>query len=419
MIAYINKPLARLVFMPSTQKFSILLVVPLVTGDLLACFSISWVLKRFNIRTLFACAFSLATTVLIFLSVLDYLVGVHGQDFTGIAAGTRNKALATYITLSFLLGLGLAYTTGVISTFLGTIYLGRRRAHVISASNGLYNVGAGFVPLVLSQIVFKLTIQTNFSLLRGFLIIATVACALAVACALFLNYRFADYGHDLNLRSKKSTPSQAFRRNHNKQLLLKVGPYMLLCLLFFDLAELNSGFGLNNYVGSNERGTLALIRGIGLFFMMKGLWSFVSLIIFKKVKYRYFVLVMACFVAAGFALLAANLLHANLKLIYLVAALLGIGIGNTFSVLFAFFQGTQEEKRAWIGVMLSIGRMITYEMGVWIIALVPQLSANSRMIFSIVVATLLFMVFGLMTRLSQMARKHHLFQPLEAKTTNS
>ena len=121
---------------------------------------------------------------------------------------------------------------------------------------------------------------------------------------------------------------------------------MLLCLLFFDLAELNSGFGLNNYVGSNERGTLALIRGIGLFFMMKGLWSFVSLIIFKKVKYRYFVLVMACFVAAGFALLAANLLHANLKLIYLVAALLGIGIGNTFSVLFAFFQGTQEEKRA-------------------------------------------------------------------------
>lgn len=50
--------------------------------------------------------------------------------------------------------------------------------------------------------------------------------------------------------------------------------------------------------------------------------------LFRKVRYRFFILFSAVFVFIGYLLLGLNLVSDHVTLVYLVAFLLAIGIGN-------------------------------------------------------------------------------------------
>ena len=277
------------------------------------------VFKRFNVRTIIVTGSTIAGVIIALFCALDKITN-----------NNQSTALGLYLPLNFLFGLSISCIPPVVSTYLGTNFTGKKATMYVSAVNGVYGLGGGIVPLVAAAPIFNVSIATSYSRVRYFFYIALAFCFLCVVAGCLFNYRFTeDTKSDLSIEQKST--------KENRQMLWYLGGLIGICFFLYLIFETGTNYGLSskyvtnidfNHPKKDISEKVTLIRGLGLFFCVQGLWRAGSPFIFKKTRYRFFVLFSAFFVAAGYIMLAAKVLDHSVNWVYLVAILLGIGIGN-------------------------------------------------------------------------------------------
>lgn len=406
MVAYTSHALARgLVLRGKTGLAgnSLWLTLPQLFGLLVGGVSLKPLFKRFNIRTIVVTGTACAALVISFLCALDK-----------ITHSSQPLSLGLYLPLNFLFGLSISFIPSVVSTYLGTNFSGKKANQYVSAVNGLYGLGGGIIPLIVAAPVFKVVKDTeSFDAVRYFFFIALAFCVLCAVAGAMLNYRFTqDTKSDLSTTTKDTPES--------RKLLWKLGALIAACFFFYLIFESGANYGLSSkYVddfdGFRREQKITLVRGLGLFFVVQGLWRAGSPFLFKKVKFRYFILFSAFFVAIGYGGLASQLLTKHVTLVYLVAVLLGIGIGNIWPVTFSFAQGALESKRSTMAIIANMVTFIELPVATAIVSFSLTGNHSARVAFAVVCTVLPFLIFGVMTLLIQVLKRHKLTHSDEQK----
>ena len=96
----------------------------------------------------------------------------------------------------------------ISSTYLAAVYTGRACPLWLSVSQGLYEVGAGIIPLTASRAIYNLGGAGNdLSQVQIYYYIAVGFAGVALLSSLLLNYRHAP--DSLQQVKTKTTPQQA------------------------------------------------------------------------------------------------------------------------------------------------------------------------------------------------------------------
>lgn len=391
-------------------RLQLLTALPQAFGLLVGAFGLKPLMPRVNIRTIMVAGMALALPAIVTISQLDKFTGTTGKYVNW-------KAVGAYIPLNFLFGLGISICSPVTSTYLGTVYTGKTRSYLVSGINGLYGLGAGFIPLFLTDFVYGKSNGTpDFDAIRPFFYISLVFCILTLLLSLLLDYRFTPESLSVGAEKTSVTTDNSSHQQSklNSTLLITFG-CIFLFFCFYLIFETGANYGLaGKYINQSglepevkKENTIHMIRGLGLFFLLQGIWRAVSPLIFKKVRYRFFILFSAVFVFAGYLILAVDGLSHNVKLIYLVAILLAIGIGNMWPIIFSFVQSSYEEKRSILGLACHICTAISIILSIIIanFMLAAEYNDAAKQVFCWLSALLGFAIFGLMTFLYQFLKK--------------
>lgn len=253
----------------------LLTALPQAFGLLVGAFSLKPIMPRVNIRTIMVAGMALALPAIIMISQLDSLTGKTGKD-------VNQKAIGAYIPLNFLFGLGISICSPVTSTYLGTVYTGKTRSYLVSGINGLYGLGAGFIPLFFVDFVYDKSSGTpNFGEIRPFFYISLTFCILTLLSSLLLDYRFTP--ESLSVGAKKAsvtTDNSSHQQSKLNSTLLTTFGCIFLFFFFYLIFETGANYGLaNKYINQSgikdklvkKNNDKHMIRGLGLFLLLQGI----------------------------------------------------------------------------------------------------------------------------------------------------
>lgn len=407
-IGYTNPQIARQLFGNNkSTAYQLLPAVPQALGLVVASTSLKSLFARVNIRWVLMCAWTLALITLVLTSQLDKITDTVNWNRDEI----NRCALGVYIPLNFFFGMGISYATSINSTYLGTVYTGKTRSYLISGGHSLYAIGAGLVPLAGADLI-KNAHEGAFDGIRPFYYIYISFCVVALLLSCGLNYRF----NKQTLAFKKDRHTVNADKSTAHQLTnstLIIGIILIFCCFFCCVfIETGTNYNLSSkYVEHYQhRSTVdqsILIRGLGLFFFLQGLWRGMSPFLFRKVRYRFFILFSAVFIFSGYLLLGLNLVSDHVTLVYLVAFLLAIGIGNIWPILVSFVQSTFEEKRSLMTVVAHFCTDFSIFLTIIIanFMLASEINNVSKQVFCYLSGVLGFVIFGIMTLLYRFLQK--------------
>ena len=293
-------------------------------------------------------------------------------------SSNKNVLIFLFILFSLILGIGIGSVSPLISTYLSAVYSGQKRTTMLSVSNGVYGIGAGIIPLVASAAIIKVGHQ-NFDSVRYFYYIAASLALLAAISGYFIDYKHSKQSTSLNILNKEQTSFSI------------VKPLMMAIALMsaYMIAETIANYMFVN-VASDTKGNADNIKiiatqGFGLFVMIQGIWRAVSgLFVTPYVKKRYFILVSAVIMLAGFIWILAGGLRTTYG-VYLIAVMFGIGIGNLWPAIFSYAIDIDERRASYIGMVINITSMAWIPLTQLIVALMwtqHGAGVNSGMYFT-------------------------------------
>ena len=275
MIGYTSYQISQQLFgKKNNVGLQLLTALPQAFGLLLGAFGLKPLMPRVNIRTIMVAGMALALPAIIIISQLDKFTGTTGKDI-------NQKAVGAYLPLNFLFGLGISICSPVTSTYLGTVYTGKTRSYLVSGINGLYGLGAGFIPLVFAGLIYNKSHGTpDFNGIRPFFYISLAFCVLTLLSSLLLDYRFTPESLSVGSGEKKSVNTGASSHapsKSNKNLLVIVA-CIFLFFFFYLIFETGANYGLaGKYIDQSsledkvkKSNTVHMIRGLGLFFFLQG-----------------------------------------------------------------------------------------------------------------------------------------------------
>lgn len=357
MVGYTNIGLQQITGLKGARTIWLALSqsVALAIGNYL----LKFLLRKFNIRTILFFSYVVVFICLVLISQLDYLSGAVGSN---PSRTSQTRALVLYLIITFVFGLGLAPTAPINSIYLATRFKGKKRASFLSASSGVYSLGGGIIPLAFAALIYHLQVNASFDHLRFFYYIAIglAVFGMIMSCATF-HQTAPDTLHLKNLTKHETAVKDFFTRRS----FMLITTLVVVMFSFFMLSETFGNYSLTNFIqnSQNDDGANAKIIATqcgGLFLVVQGIWRCTSGLTFAKwFRYRTFLSVSTFFIITAFSCLTAHILNYSLYYGFLVAFLLGIGVGNMWSIMLAYVTAIDNKKAPFMGVVVNTTTMAT------------------------------------------------------------
>ena len=361
MIGYTSSGLASTAYPGSNPAFgsqwSIAYAIPQSIGLIVSTFTLKFLLNRFNVRWIVTIAFLVAAIVVGVNSVIDKI-------------DNHNIEFYLFVVLNFFFGIAIGYSSPIASTYLGSIFTGKKRTTILSLSNGIYGVGAGILPLAFASIISSASSKTDFGEIRYFYFIAIGFSLFTAFIGLFLNYRHSKAKLSAKLKDEEDVSKNSEEKNtgiQSKQFSIFI-PLLLMvvCMGIYMFAETIANYGLSNLVVKSNFATynnvhfkIIATEIVGLFFFVQGLVRCgTGLTITRWIKNKSFIMGSTCIFILGFIVLATGVLHSNIYLGFLVAVLFGFGIGNLWPMIYSYAVGLDSRRSSLIGIWINIISMI-------------------------------------------------------------
>ena len=367
MIGYTNVALTQITGLKG--KEAVLLAIPQSIGLIVGTLSFRYLLSRFNIRWILSGGYLLALVCLILISQLDKITGATGVN---IAQSNKNGALAAFTVLSFFMGLGISGSSPISSIYLSSIFKDKQRSIALSISNGVYGAGAGIIPLAAAAAIYNIQNESGapFNHIRFFYYIAIGMAAIGLIISLMSYYKYeamslSTKNMDEEL-DKKLESKEAVKKNlSTKKIFTRALIIVIAIYVFYMITETISNYGLTNLIigqggGSSDKATnITATQCFGLFLLTQGLWRCVSgFTVTKWFRYRSFLTYSIALVITAFIIVLSGALKSNINIGFLVAVILGFGLGNIWPIIFAYAANINHEKSAVMGLGINITSMM-------------------------------------------------------------
>ena len=395
MIGYTNPGLQQITGLKGGK--TIFLALPQSIGLIIGTLGLKWLLSKFNIRTILSVGFGFAFASIIILSQLDKITGSTGVNPSSSAQKT---ALIVYLIISFIMGLGISPSSPIASTYMSTVYKGHKKSALLSLSNAVYGIGGGIIPLALASFIYNQSNNNNvakFDTLRYFYYIAMGFLALALLLSLLTNYKHSKERLSGEIKNTNNSNSENKIENQKDINLTKRHFWTAVILIismfaFYMISETISNYSFVHFVnpdgGDDKSRTITATMAFGLFVLIQGIWRAVSgLTLVKWIKLKYFVISSFVLVVTAFAILATGIIKDNPNLSYLVAILIGLGLGNIWPMMFSYGTGVNEEKAPLIGVCINIISM----------AMIPIVQVASALVINVNNGLTIMAIVGITT----------------------
>lgn len=318
------------------------LLVAQSVGLIAATLITSKLLSKINIRYIFLAGYGIAATMLILISQITHF-------------GSGTTLVVLFIVFSFILGCGIGPMSPLVSTFISAKYQGAQQATLLSVSNGVYGIGAGIIPLAASSFVYKVG-NEGFSDVQMFYYIA---CGLAVLGAIV--GWFIKYQHSAQLTSSKIIEKGEKSFSIWKPLIMA-----LIIMSFYMVAETISNYMFTNIAKSeaskgsstiSENIAITAAQAFGLFVMIQGVWRAISgLFIVNRMPKSWFIVASGIVFAIAFVVMFTGEMQYSWAQ-YLVAILLGFGIGNLWPMIYGYSIEIDQRRASFIGMSINIVSM--------------------------------------------------------------
>lgn len=374
MIGYTNNDLHGITGLKG--GYGILLAVPQSLGLVLSNLMLRQVLKKYNLKTIMSFSYFFAVIFLIVISLLDKIVGYkeNNLDSIPVSAKIHHESVAIFIACSFMLGLSIGLTSSVVSTYFGSIFSGKKRVKMLSLVSGFYCIGAGIIPLSATGIIYgsaknSYELNQNFSHVRIFYLIAIGLAFCAFLSSFFLDYKYKSDRLFFNIYSQNQNKSRLHKKIFNPSIVILVIIICAMSSYIFSESVVNYSivkFFQNSFEPSRHprlpfiNYKITAFRAYGLLIMIQGIWRCTSgLWITEKVSLVIFIYISSLFIILGYILLLNNIINKNENYAYLIAIIMGFGLGNTWSTIFSYSVSTKNQKAAYMGVVLNITTMFS------------------------------------------------------------
>ena len=263
-----------------------------------------------------------------------------------------------FLIFSFILGICIGPINTLISILFGTLYVGSKRTIMFSSVQGMYAIGLGAIPLIFAHTVINIKNQTNFLETQKFYYIATSFAILGAIIGLLVNYK-----HSTQHSSSKILNEET----HGKHINIKKALFFSLTLVVFVMVVetvVNWSFvriskniishGDPNFFNNNAKISINILQAFGLMLVVQGLMRpLTSIFIFPYIDKKWYVLFSAILLVIGFSWITLGAFK-HIYSIFIVAVILGMGIGNIWPVLFTYSVSLDNRRSSFIGIIFNI-----------------------------------------------------------------
>ena len=285
------------------------------------------------------------------------------------ASSPQHKAAACIFILLFFMGLGIGLSSPVTMTYISTSYKGKQQSMLLSVLCGLFGIGGGIVPLAGAHAIYKGTTTPKANtdgitldltkvahVSQIFYFVAAAFAILALTSALFFNYRCLQH----KLSRKKDTKK---RYKIKKKSVFYFALFLSMAtIVSYLICETTSNFGLTQFIhvpdasgADPDSNKWILIQIFGLYAFIQGAWRIISgMFIVNRMRYKSFIYLSSFLIIASFVFIASGWLQYNYKLGYLIAVMLGIGIGNTWTIIFSYGITMDNQKAGLISSYINV-----------------------------------------------------------------
>jgi len=348
MVGYTQGGLSTVMGLSDTDKVFIPLGQSI--GLIITTFTLSRIISKVNTRILF---FVASIITLISISLIAFL----DKIIPAVAVGHVNAGRLVYFEIfSMLFGTGIGLISPLVSTFLCAQYTGKKQATMLSAVNGAYLIGAGMIPLIFSSFVVKTSGQSFGDTRKFFFIAMGLAVALGIV-GFFMNYK-----HTKQQSSSKIINSKSAQVDESIKLMNPL-KWAIILMAMYMFAETVVNYQYVNQATKIHTPTngvistidnLNIFRAFGLFLTVQGLWRAISgLYVMPKIKSSIFILSSLVLGAIGMIMIACGLLE-HMWAVFVIAAILGIGIGNLWPAIYVYSTALDQKRVTFIGMSINI-----------------------------------------------------------------
>ena len=356
MVGYTQILVAKTLFNNSTSdtKYMPLMLVPQMIGLYIGSIIYGYFIKKFNLRWVYMGFLSLAAIGLIIIAFLDK----YGSNEISL--------IFIYIIFSFLFGVGIGPVNPLISMYIGDIFTGERRVRLLGIINAFYGLGAGLFPLVFSSFILKYSGGNGDSYegARIFYLIAFGLAILGILVSFFVKYKFSV--DKQTVKSNKSEQKQLIANDNDYKkpfwfcFLLMTMLFVIATALIFNFTQFITAAGGKNPADSWK---IIAIQAFGVYALVQGAWrTFSGLWVSKKMSSITF-LYLSLFIT----LIAVVIIFADgLKYeagVFIVAALLGLGLGNVYPVLFNYALELNMNHKIYLSRQMGIAQGLGVVLG--------------------------------------------------------
>ena len=353
MVGYTQILVAKTLFAGNhdNDKYMPLMLVPQMIGLYFGSILYGFFIKKFNLRWVYMMFFTITSVSVLIIAFLDQY-------------GSNEVALIfIYIIFSFLFGIGIGPVNPLISMFIGDVFTGERRVRLLGIINAFYGLGAGLFPLVFSSLILNLSHGASYEGARIFYLIAFVLAIIGVGVGFFIKYKFSvdkPNVHNLSIKTKqKLSTGNDYKKPFWFCFLLMTMLFVIATALIFNFTQ----FILAARTNSHTAWQIVAIQAFGVYAVIQSVWRTASgLWISKKMSAPSFLFLSLFITLIAVVIIFAGALKYEAG-VFIVAILLGLGLGNVYPVLFNYALELNINHKIYLSRQMGIGQGLGVVLG--------------------------------------------------------
>lgn len=354
MVGYTQILVAKTLFTgnPANDKYMPLMLVPQMIGLYFGSILYGFFIKKFNLRWVYMMFFAIAGISVLIIAFLDQY-------------GSNEIALIfIYIIFSFLFGIGIGPVNPLISMFIGDVFTGERRVRLLGIINAFYGLGAGLFPLVFSSLILKLSHGGSYEGARIFYLIAFALAIVGVGVGFFIKHKFSVDKPNIDnstIKTKQNLPSENdYKKPFWFCFLLMTMLFVIATALIFNFTQFIVAARSKPIANSWQ---IVAIQAFGVYAVIQGVWRTVSgLWISKKMSAPSFLFLSLFITLIAVVIIFAGALKYEAG-VFIVAILLGLGLGNVYPVLFNYALELNINHKIYLSRQMGIGQGLGVVLG--------------------------------------------------------
>lgn len=353
MVGYTQILVAKTLFAGDSgdDKYMPLMLVPQMIGLYFGSILYGFFIKKFNLRWVYMMFFAIVGISVLIIAFLDQY-------------GSNEIALIfIYIIFSFLFGIGIGPVNPLISMFIGDVFTGERRVRLLGVINAFYGLGAGLFPLVFSNLILNLSHGASYEGARIFYLIAFVLAIVGVGVGFFIKYKFSVDKPNVTNSSIEKNKNLSMESDYKKPFwfcfLLMTMLFVIATALIFNFTQFIVAARTNPHTAWQ----IVAIQAFGVYAIIQSVWRTVSgLWISKKMSAPSFLFLSLFITLTAVVVIFAGALKYEVG-VFIVAILLGLGLGNVYPVLFNYALELNINHKIYLSRQMGIGQGLGVVLG--------------------------------------------------------